>query len=347
MKKTEIDGVVWLLEREELLAAIRKLPKGEDLRRSYSVLDCGNQKLFVKSFREKGVSGFVRNRVLPRGKKEFTTANRLLSLGVPTPKPLGYGVSRTGSYVIQEWLNGRTFLDEFLLSPDRPVPTAAAQHGPTRKELLVKLAEFLSTLKKGRVRHNDLHLNNILIRGNTFFLIDLHKMQIKRTFAMDDEIANLTQALAMIYDDMDEDERRIFFRTYSAKDLRTQVEGAITAQQARWVRRKKERAFRETSLLVSREGRLYMAGKEDRGTGRLVAVVKRDRKVVVERYDDHVRKMYGSKRRLARAWRAHVVLAYMDLNIVPEAIYVEKPGRNAMGAIAMEDLKGKGEELDR
>lgn len=347
MKKTESDGVIWFLEREELLGVIKKLPKGENLRRGYSVLDHGNERLFVKSFREKGVPGFVRNRVLPRGKKEFNGGRRLLSLGIPTPTPLGYGVSRTGSFVIQEWLDGRTFLDEFLLSSGQPPLAPSGHGGPTRKELLVKLAEFLSTLKKGRVRHNDLHLNNILICGDTFLLIDLHKMRIKRTFALDDEIANLTQALAMIYDDMGEDERGVFFQAYSERDVRAQVEEALARQQARWVRRKKERAFRETSLLVSKEGRLYIRDKEGQGTAQFAGFIKRDKKVVIERYSDHIRKRYGSKRRLTRAWRAHVVLAYMGLKIVPAAIYVEKPGKNAMGTIAMENLAGTGEEFDR
>ena len=86
---------------------------------------------------------------------------------------------------------------------------------------------------------------------------------------------------------------------------------------------------------------------EDRADSELKSVIKTDRKVRVERYTDHICKVYVDRRRLEKAWRAHVVLAYMDLSIVPTAFYVELPGGNPMGSIAMEDLHGKGQELDR
>jgi hypothetical protein len=116
---------------------------------------------------------------------------------------------------------------------------------------------------------------------------------------------------------------------------------------ARWVRRKKERAFKETSKILLRGNRLYIAGVEDCGAGIFVDLIKKDRKVRVERYTDHIRKIYRDKRRLERAWRAHVVLTYMGLGVAPKAFYVEMPHGAAQGYIAMEDLKGTGEELDR
>ena len=75
--------------------------------------------------------------------------------------------------------------------------------------------------------------------------------------------------------------------------------------------------------------------------------IKTDKKVRVERYTDHVRKIYRDKRRLKKAWKAHVIFLYMDLAAVPEPYYMALPESNQPGYIAMEDLKGRGEELDR
>jgi serine/threonine protein kinase len=100
-------------------------------------------------------------------------------------------------------------------------------------------------------------------------------------------------------------------------------------------------------MIVARENRLYRAGMEGKATGELTGVIKTDRKVRVERFTDHIRKTYMNKRRLEKAWKVHVVLAYMELNIVPHVFFVELPSENRTGFIAMEDLQDKGQELDR
>jgi len=271
----------------------------------------------------------------------------------PPQNPWGTVSQKKGSYVIQEWIDGENFFDKFLKSPGHSRPALSDHDGqkgsnvPTKEVLLDRLAKLLSMLKVHRIRHNDLHLNNIIVFDGTLFLVDLHKLHIKRSFGIDDEIANLTEALAMIYDNMDNEERDAFFQGYTGRDVRRQVEAAIVRLQTRWVRRKKERAFRETSMILRRGNRFYMVGTEGSGVGAFVGLIKKDRKVRIERYTDHIRKIYRDKRRLERAWRAHVVLAYMGLGIVPRAFYVEMPHGAAQGYIAMEDLKGTGEELDR
>jgi tRNA A-37 threonylcarbamoyl transferase component Bud32 len=308
------------------------MPEGG--RRGYVKASYQGGQIFIKSFAEKGLPGFIRNRVASRGKKEYQLGRRLLALSIPTPRPLGYGVSRMASYTIQEWVEGKNLL-------------AALKETDYSAQLLNSLAGFLKTLKIHHVRHNDLHLDNILVVDGELYIIDLHKTRIKDSFTILDEVSNLSHALAPLYGELDKAEKDAFFAMYGNPGLEETVGRAIDRMGARWVRRKKERAFAPTSLIVAKDSRLHMTGMENRDPGTFEGLIKSDRKVKIERYTNHVRKIYRNRRRLERAWRAHVVIAYMGLPIVPEAYYVELPGDNPMGHIAMEDLKGRGEELDR
>lgn len=334
MKSTKIHDIEWFLDDEGLAPVLEGLAMPENSRRGYVNARYQGGQIFVKSFSEKGLPGFIRNRVASRGKREFVLGNKLLSFSIPTPKPLGYGLSRMGSYIIQQWVEGKSLMAVFIELNNDP-------------ELVAKLAELLKKLKTHRVRHNDLHIDNILVSDKELYLIDLHKMRIKRSFSVQDEVANLSQALVDMYSYFDNAERETFFVNYGNPGIRENVERAMERLSARWIRKKKERAFQETSIIVARENRLYMAGMEEKATGELQSVIKTDRKVKVERYSDHIRKTYANRRRLEKAWRAHVVLAYMGFNIAPSAYYVELPGDSPMGYIAMEDLYGRGQEFDR
>jgi tRNA A-37 threonylcarbamoyl transferase component Bud32 len=334
MKSFKTQEIEWFVDDEGLIPALERIAIPEGGRRSYFNAEYHGGQIFIKSFAEKGLPGFIRNRVASRGKREYLLGNRLLSFSIPTPKPLGYGISRMGSYIIQQWIEGDSLM-------------TALRKSCFDRSLIQKLANLLKGLKIHHIRHNDLHLDNILVSGKQLYLIDLHKMKIKSSFTILDEVTNLSHALANIYNDLDINERDAFFADYGNPGIRRAVEHALERLAARWIRKKKVRAFQETSMIVARGSRLFMTGMEDRAAGELKSVIKTDRKVRVERYTDHILKVYVNRRRLEKAWRAHVVLAYMDLGIVPKAFYVELPGDRPMGSIAMEDLLGEGQELDR
>jgi len=141
---------------------------------------------------------------------------------------------------------------------------AAFKESDNDPELVKRLASLLKKLKIHHIRHNDLHLDNILVANGVLFLIDLHKMKIKSSFTILDEVTNLSHALANIYNDLDTNEREAFFADYGNPGIREIVERSIERLAARWVRKKKERAFQETSMIVARGNRLYRAGVEDR-----------------------------------------------------------------------------------
>lgn len=334
MIPVKIQEIEWFIKDERLIPVLHNIVLPEGSRRSYVHANYYDGQIFIKYFAEKGLPGFIRNKIASRGKREYELGNWLLSRSIKTPEPLGYGISRMGSYIIQKWIEGETLLAAFMTSK-------------CQSELMAKLAVLLKELKIHHVRHNDLHIENILVSHNHFYLIDLHKMRIKGSFTLPDEVSNLSHVLANIYGYLDSHEKASFFANYGNPGIQEVVEHEIDRLANRWIRKKKERAFQETSIIVARGNRLYMSGMENRVTGEFQSVLKDDRKVKVERYTDYIRKIYVGRRRLERAWRNHVVLAYMNLNITPTAFCVELPQDSTMGSITMEDLHGKGQELDR
>ncbi|MCX5817873.1 MAG: hypothetical protein NTX75_16795 [Proteobacteria bacterium] len=334
MKIVRTHNIKWFLKDELPVDFVKEVSCEGATKRGHFTFEHAGKKIFIKFFKEKGFYGLLRNRISPRGKKEFYLAGKLILLSIPTPEPLGYGISDTGSYVIQEWIDGNTFVNAYTASVGK-------------NTLLLQLADFLNVLKLHRIRHNDLHLNNIIVHKDRLYLVDLHKMKIKSTFSLSDEISNLAHAITMVYQSLSEEEKSAFFQRYGEKGIRKPLEAELKRLRHRWILKKMERAFDDTSTMAKDRNCVYIAGFEGHGKGTLCSVIKKDKKVKIERYSDHVRKTYRNKRRLNRAWKNHIALTYLNLRVVPQAFFVKRPSLIEKGFIAMEDLAGRGEELDR
>lgn len=336
MKTIKQDGVAWFLEDERLIEAVVGLvAELRDDRRAYFTVPYGDRTIFVKFFREKGILGFVRNWINPRGRREFLLGKSLESFSVATPQPLGYGLSRKGSFVLQEWIDAQP-LWSFISDPS------------LRPGLLKGLAHLLLQLRERRVLHNDLHLGNVLCKDDRLYLIDLHKSRIKeRFFSESDEVKNLCHVMGDFYQEMTEDEKERFFQIYGKPAVRSILEKELVAQRAEWIQRKKDRAFSTTSKLRQVGRRVYVEGAQGTAEDVLIECIKDDKKVQVDRYSDHIRKIYRHNRRLKKAWRNHVAVEYLLLPILPKPFYVQKGSFCESGFIAMEDLQDRGEELDR
>lgn len=334
LQRIERGGMVWFLEDAGLLDVVADLSFEKTARREHIRLECRGRRLFLKFFAERGLVAQLRNMLLPRGRREYELSRAMRSLSIPTPHVVGYAKARSGSCVVQEWIDGEPL-------------SRGLERKEERQRLLDALADLLKLLRDTGVLHNDLHLENILVADTRLILIDLHKARIKPDLSFADHLHNVAQALAMIYDGMAEEEKERFFTHLDGQDFRTELEARLEALRNRWVVRKKARAFKSTSKLVVASGRVSVRGRERRATGAFVTMLKKDRKVLVERFSDHVRKVYSGRVRLKRAWQNHVVLEYLGLTVTPLPFFVSKPTLFKRGFIAMEDLGPKGEELDR
>lgn len=315
LHRFEENGVVWWLEAEGLEKVIREVVPTDAERRPRFVLPYEGGRLFVKCFREEGIVAFLRNLFFSRGRKEYKAALRLRELSVPTPLPLGYGQGRRFSYSIREWVDSRDIFSE-LDTVER------------RGSRLSEIAALVKKLASAKVRHNDLHPGNILFGDAGPCIIDLHKMTFKMCFTLADETSNLSHMLFGLYGRLSDGEKDLFFAAYGKPEIRGRVEKELERFGARWVKRKKKRAFRTTSRLLATGDGVCIKSHEDRGLGQLVSVIKQDRKVVVERHTEHVRKVYAKERRLKKAWRNHVAVEYMELPVIPQAFCMSKPSRD-------------------
>ncbi|HUJ70524.1 MAG TPA: lipopolysaccharide kinase InaA family protein [Syntrophorhabdales bacterium] len=335
MKRLRSNGIVWFLDDEALVPLVEGLKEVPATKRTHETRRAPGRDVFVKYFVEKGLLGMVRNWLVPRGKREYRVGRHLSSLSIPTPSPLGYGLGKRGSFILQEHIEATPFRTAF-------------DEDSRRERLVTGLAALLERLRRERVRHNDLHLENIMVADDGLHLVDLHKTKIKPIgFSRADELANLTHALTMIYDRMTEGEKDLFFNNYGRRDVRPFVERGLRNLRHRWIESKKKRAFLPTSKLVASKNCVYVRGREEAAKGAFLETIKADRKVRVTRHEDHLRKTYRSRRRLRRAWQAHVALEYLEMDVVPRPSYVAKGSLFRGGYVAMEDLGGKGEELDR
>ncbi len=336
MNRVSAHGISWLLDDEAVIEAIEGLAEEETARRTYSVRPYRDKKAFVKYFPEEGIGGLLRNKLAARGKKEYRLGRKMESLSIPVPAPLGYGVGKKGSFIVAEFIEGKTFKSAFDEDPDR------------RNLLLDRLALLLGRLRRHGFRHNDLHLENVIAAEDRIYLIDLHKTTVKKgRFFPADELKNLTHALSMIYQQMTEPEKERFFHRYGKPGIRKAVETGLLRLRKGWIDSKRRRAFSTTSKLMKEGDRIYLRDFKDGGRGEFTALIKKDRKVRVERYTDHIRKIYKNKRRLIRAWENHVILEYLDLAIAPRPFFLQRRHFGRYGFIAMEDLGNRGEELDR
>src|SRR5262245_39165070 len=121
----------------------------------------------------------------PKAKLEFQKARALAALGIPTVRPLAWGVRWRWfpgeSFLVTQSLEGAVPLGRFLESA---IPAAApAQGASIRQRLALDLARFIARLHTAGVIHPDLHPANILINWapggpSHFYLIDLHAIRI-------------------------------------------------------------------------------------------------------------------------------------------------------------------------
>ncbi len=328
------DAIKWYVEDEKVKEVLRN--ERFELRRGYKVVNAeGGEKIFVKFFREGGLIGYLRNLFFPRAKKEFKVFKKLKKLGIDTPTFFGYGITNFGSFSVLQYLPGETYLDVFRASENR-IP------------LLRRLADFLKNLKFKGIRHNDLHLNNLMLIGDRLVLVDLHKISVKKGLKRKDEISNLSHALNMIYDEMSEKEKENFFFFYGSPDVRSSLEKKLETLRARWIKKKMKRAMNRSSIVLRTKDKIALRGFEDIGEGQFVRTLKMDRKVQILKYTNCLKKIYKSPLRLKKAWVNSVVLEYLRLPIAPRVFSMRPPHLFSHGYILMEDLGSfGGMEMDR
>ncbi|MBN2130793.1 MAG: hypothetical protein JW741_14925 [Sedimentisphaerales bacterium] len=135
----------------------------------------GGIDVVVKRYNHKGLLHSLRHTIKgSRAKRSWINSNRLLLLGIPTPRPLAYIEEHRGpflhrSYFIAEFVNGQE-LREILRDETIPMDR--------RQRLIDEVVRTLDRLAGHRISHGDLKHTNILCRDDTVVLIDLDGMRV-------------------------------------------------------------------------------------------------------------------------------------------------------------------------
>ena len=133
-------------------------------------VELGDRAVFIKKYwvtkPNQIISGLTRGVVFGKSKvrREFDNLLRLRAWGLDAPAPVAFGEERRAgilvrSCLISEAVDGR--------SVDKNVD-------------LMKLADYIRRLHDHHFVHCDLFWRNIIVSGNSFFLIDAHKGHLWR-----------------------------------------------------------------------------------------------------------------------------------------------------------------------
>jgi tRNA A-37 threonylcarbamoyl transferase component Bud32 len=130
--------------------------------------------------------------------REWHTALRIVERGISTFTPLAVGTLRrfglpVASYLVSREVDHARPLMDFLLDRKRHDEQSGWEAG---KAITCSLARFVRELHRRGVLHKDFHWGNILIDARDlsdirWYLMDLHRIQLKRRLRDRDRIANL------------------------------------------------------------------------------------------------------------------------------------------------------------
>lgn len=133
--------------------------------------------------------------------------------GIPTPRL--HAVQ--GSRVLGDWIEGALPLWEHFKA-----------NGVSR-ELLGRLARVVRRMHVRGIYHRDLKANNVLVRGEELFIIDLDRVDFVKNVLPEDRAWNLAQLNAAVGAPVTRTDRLRFFFAYAGRSL------AVRREWKRWV----------------------------------------------------------------------------------------------------------------
>lgn len=161
-----------LRDPELYIAQSVKLLKN-DATSTVALVDFNSHKVVIKRSNFRSLAHRAKYVVrTPRAFRSWRNARLLESIGVPTAKPIGYYIEKSGpfngrSYFIAEYVQGMSARDYF--SEEESISAAPTVHAC--------IEDMLRRLAKAKLSHGDLNPSNVIIQKGRCVLIDLEGMR--------------------------------------------------------------------------------------------------------------------------------------------------------------------------
>lgn len=178
--------------------------------------------LYLKLFRERGVAASMRRLVADRAAREYAVLDHLRRAGVTAAVPVACGTHDGASFLITREIPGAEGLNERLAD----------------RSTLEKLGRFVRAVHDAGVRHDDLHLGNVLVSASGLFLVDVHRAAIRPNLTRADRIQGLGFLLHSLHTRVGAGDQRRFLRAYwgerPSKPLLRDLQRAFLAARERY-----------------------------------------------------------------------------------------------------------------
>jgi tRNA A-37 threonylcarbamoyl transferase component Bud32 len=137
----------------------------------------GGIEIVVKRYNHKGLLHSLRHTLKKsRAKRSWLNANRLLLVGIATPRPLAYVEEYRGPLLHRSY-----FITEFVCGPSLAAVLKDPTLGADRKQHVVDdVLRLLDRLARQGISHGDMKHSNLICHGAEVFLTDLDAMQVHR-----------------------------------------------------------------------------------------------------------------------------------------------------------------------
>lgn len=163
--------------------------------------------LYLKLFRDKGVGDRLRRLVADRAAREFAVLDHLRRAGVTAALPVACGTSDGSSFLITHEIPRARTLGEQLPGADR------------RKDLMILLGRFVRGVHDAGVRHDDLHVGNILSTGTQLYLVDVQGASIRPGLTTAERLKDVAFLIHSLRPLTTLSDRRRMLKAYWGKDL--------------------------------------------------------------------------------------------------------------------------------
>lgn len=165
------------------------------------------RRIFFKRDRTKGWLESLKFLLLPsKAKKEWFIVCRSQKRDIPIPKPLGWmerlrwGLVVESYYLSEAIGSGASLIEDFNQLRDGSIAAG--------------LAKTLKGVHDRGLFHKDLHAGNFLWDGESFFLSDLHRAEVKRSLSLNERLWNLSQLFHSLRSKWGEGEEIKFIEKY-------------------------------------------------------------------------------------------------------------------------------------